>query len=131
MHALVAARLGDTEMALRYLHRVAPHDPDPDAAGGVHIAGLGGIWQAVVLGFGGLDLTGDDMPSIAPNLPATWRSLSFRVSWRGRSMAVRIADGKVRAALDEGEPIDVRIGGAVRTLRTGAPLEAPVKQPAG
>jgi uncharacterized cupin superfamily protein len=46
-------------------------------------------------------------------------------------VAVRIADGKVRAALDEGEPIDVRIGGAVWTLTAGAPLEAPVKQPFG
>jgi len=118
-------------MALRYLHRVAPHDPAPDAAGGVRIAALGGIWQAVVLGFGGVDLTGDDVPSIAPKLPATWRSLSFRVCWRGRSVAVRIADGKVRAALVEGEPMDVRIGGEVRTLRAGTPLEVPVRQPAG
>ena len=50
MHALVAARLGDTDMALRYLHDIDDFDSDPTAAGGVRIAGVGGIWQAIVLG---------------------------------------------------------------------------------
>src|SRR5262249_19043212 len=52
MHALVAARLGDTAMALRYLRATAAADldPDPNTAGGVHIAGLGALWQAVILG---------------------------------------------------------------------------------
>ena len=49
MHALVAARLGDSELALRYLRETASLDldPDPNTAGGVRIAGLGGMWQAV------------------------------------------------------------------------------------
>ena len=49
MHALVAARLGDTDMALRHLHHAAMADleRDPNSAGGIRIAGLGGVWQAV------------------------------------------------------------------------------------
>ena len=92
MHALVAARLGDAAMALRYLRATAAADldPDPNTAGGVHIDGLGALWQAVILGFGGLDLKGDTL-GIDPRLPPQWRSLSFRVSWRGRSVAIRIA----------------------------------------
>ena len=31
-------------------------EPDPNSAGGIRIAGLGGLWQAIVLGFAGLDL---------------------------------------------------------------------------
>ena len=34
-------------------------DLDPNSAGGVHIAGLGALWQAVILGFASLDLKGD------------------------------------------------------------------------
>ena len=51
MHALVAARLGDSEMALRYLRETAATDLDldPSTAGGVRIAGLGALWQAVIL----------------------------------------------------------------------------------
>ena len=43
MHTLVAARLGDVEMALRYLRETADTDLDldPNSAGGVRIAGLG------------------------------------------------------------------------------------------
>jgi hypothetical protein len=48
---------------LRYLRETAALDldPDPNSAGGVRIAGLGGLWQAVVLGFGRLDLLGDTL----------------------------------------------------------------------
>jgi trehalose/maltose hydrolase-like predicted phosphorylase len=31
-------------------------DLDPNSVGGVRIAALGGLWQAVILGFAGLDL---------------------------------------------------------------------------
>ena len=97
MHALVAARLGDAEMALHYLHETAAVDlsPDADAAGGVHIAGLGGLWQAVMAGFVGLDLMGD-MLGISPRLPPQWQGLSFQVRWQGRAVAIRLADGTCR-----------------------------------
>ena len=70
MHALVAARLGDTETALRYLRETAALDLDldPHSAGGVRIAGLGALWQAVMRGFVGLDLVGDTL-RIDPKLP--------------------------------------------------------------
>ena len=80
IHALVAARLGETETALRSLRQAAAADLelDPNSAGGIRIAGLGGLWQAIVLGFAGLDLKGD-MLGIDPLLPLPWRGLSFRV----------------------------------------------------
>src|SRR5262249_60249117 len=96
--ALVAARLGETETALRFLRQTAAADLelDPNSAGGIRIAGLGGLWQAIVLGFAGLDLK-DDMLGIDPRLPLHWRGLSFRVCWRGRAVALRIAGGNVPA----------------------------------
>jgi trehalose/maltose hydrolase-like predicted phosphorylase len=110
MHALVAARLGDAAMALRYLRETAATDLDldPNSAGGVRIAGLGALWQAVMLGFAGLDLMGDTL-GIDPRLPPEWRSLSFRVCWRGRSVAVRIAGKTLQATLVEGEAMEMRI----------------------
>jgi trehalose/maltose hydrolase-like predicted phosphorylase len=127
MHALVAARLGDAAMALRYLRATAAADldPDPNIAGGVHIAGLGALWQAVMLGFAGLDLKGDTL-GIDPRLPPQWHSLSFRVCWRGRSVAIRIAGRTVQATLVEGEAMEMRIGAATRKLTAGATLEVPL-----
>jgi trehalose/maltose hydrolase-like predicted phosphorylase len=123
MHALVAARLGDTDLALRYLRETADTDLDldPNSAGGVRIAGLGALWQAVMLGFVGLDMNGDTL-GIDPKLPPQWRSLSFRVCWRGRSVAFRIAGRAVEATL-VGEAMEMRIGAATRKLTAGAAMK--------
>lgn len=130
MHAVVAARLGHSQTALRYLREAAARDLDldPNSAGGVRIAGLGSVWQAVILGFGGLDLTGDIL-AIDPKLPEEWRSLSFRVCWRRRSVGLHIREGYVEATLLAGEPMDIRISGLVKKL-THAGIRLQTKQPA-
>jgi len=124
MHALVAARLGDAKMALSYLREAAEADLDidPSSAGGVRIAGLGGLWQTVILGFAGLDLMGDTL-GIDPRLPPDWRSLSFRVCYRGRSVAIRIAGGTVQATLVKGEEIEMRIAATKHKLTARATLQ--------
>jgi trehalose/maltose hydrolase-like predicted phosphorylase len=127
MHALVAARLGDAAMALRYLRETAATnlDLDPNSAGGVRIAGLGALWQAVILGFAGLDLRADTL-GIDPKLPPHWRSLSFRVCWRGRSVAIRIAGRSVQATLLEGEAMEIRIAAARQKLTPNATVQVAV-----
>jgi trehalose/maltose hydrolase-like predicted phosphorylase len=114
-------------MALRYLRETAATDLDldPNSAGGVRIAGLGALWQAVMRGFAGLDLRGDTL-GIDPRLPPQWQGLSFRVCWRGRSVAIRIAGRTVQATLLEGEAMEIRIAGSTRKLTTGATLEVAV-----
>jgi trehalose/maltose hydrolase-like predicted phosphorylase len=123
MHALVAARLGDSAMALRYLRETAATnlDLDPNSAGGVRIAGLGALWQAVILGFAGLDLSGD-MLALDPKLPPEWRSLSFQVNWRGRSVAITITGNTVQATLVQGDVMEIRIAGASQKLVAGSPV---------
>jgi trehalose/maltose hydrolase-like predicted phosphorylase len=91
VHALVAARLGDLDTAERYLREAIRLDLDFEhgvtAAGGVHIATLGGVWQALVLGFGGTTVAGGE-PGFTPHVPASWGSLRFRVRWRGTLLQV-------------------------------------------
>jgi trehalose/maltose hydrolase-like predicted phosphorylase len=124
---LVAARLGETETALRFLRQAAAADLelDPNSAGGIRIAGLGSLWQAIVLGFAGLDLKGD-MLGIDPRLPPHWRGLSFRVYWRGRAVAIRIAGRSVQARLVEGEAMELRIAATTVKLATGATLDVSI-----
>jgi trehalose/maltose hydrolase-like predicted phosphorylase len=111
-------------MALRYLRETAATDLDldPSSAGGVRIAGLGALWQAVILGFAGLDLMGD-IVGIDPRLPPQWQSLSFRVCWRGRSVAIRIAGTNVQATLFNGHAMEIRIAGATHKLTPGETLQ--------
>ena len=90
IHALLAARLGDMKLAEQYFRQASEIDLSDnrgDAAGGVHAAALGGLWQAAVFGFAGLSL-GDDGPRLDPRLPAGWRELAFRVRWRGKDYAL-------------------------------------------
>jgi hypothetical protein len=66
MHGFVAARLGYSEMALRYFRQTAAIDlADTHVAidGGVHIAALGGVWLTAVFGFAGLSLRTTAWPS--------------------------------------------------------------------
>lgn len=89
IHAALAARLGDSALALRYFRQTAEIDLANNmgnAAGGVHMAALGGLWQAAVLGIGGLSLS--DPPSLDPRLPAEWRAIRFGVEWRGDRVEV-------------------------------------------
>ena len=86
IHALLAARLGRMPLAEHYFRQSAEIDLANNmgnAAAGVHIGALGGLWQAVVFGFAGLNLNQDD-PTYDPRLPAGWQRLSMRFHHRGR-----------------------------------------------
>jgi trehalose/maltose hydrolase-like predicted phosphorylase len=127
IHSLVAARLGDAEMGLDYLREAAATDLDldPNSAGGVRIAGLGGLWQAVVLGFGGLDYRGDTL-AIDPKLPTHWRSLSYRVCWKGRCLSISITRKTIQAMMTEGDLMEIQIGTATRKLTPGEMVEVSI-----
>ncbi len=129
MHALVAARLGDTEMALHYFQTAAAidlADLGGVSAGGVHVAALGGLWQVAMFGFAGLSLHGGTL-AFDPHLPVGWRSLGFRVQWRGRRLKVRIKrdDRRFDASLEAGEPMTLFVGGAPHELHPGHALRLP------
>ena len=98
IHALVAARLGDTALAERYFRQAAEIDLADNmgnAVGGIHAGALGGLWQAAVLGFAGLRFCGEK-PEHRANLPPSWRSLSMRFQWRGRWHELTLPEGAER-----------------------------------
>jgi len=133
MHGLVAARLGYSEMALRFFQQTAAidlADTHVAIAGGVHIAALGGIWMMAVLGFAGLSLQGDAV-GVDPQLPSGWHSLGFRVQWRGRRLAIRIDGGErlLDVTLETGEPMAVIVGGGRHELRCGQALRTSTAAP--
>ena len=67
-----------------------------------------------------------DMPGIDPRLPPEWRSLAFRVRWRGRSVAIRVAGRRAQATLTQGEEMEMRIADATHKLTPGATLEVSI-----
>lgn len=72
--------------------------------GGLHLATMGGLWQAAVRGFAGVRPDGDSL-RVDPHLPERWRRLQIRLCFRGVPLRIEIthdrvtvdADGPVRA----------------------------------
>ncbi|MGC1886032.1 MAG: glycosyl hydrolase family 65 protein, partial [Stellaceae bacterium] len=135
MHGMVAARLGRSEMALRYFRQTAAIDlAETHAAidGGIHIAALGGIWMTAVLGFAGVSLRNDGI-ALDPQLPPNWRRLGFSLQWRSRRLRIKIVPGeqRVEAMLEAGEPMKLVVCGQPhelrgdRTLRVSCALRTP------
>ena len=85
-HASLLARAGECEKALEALHLAAGMDLDDltgSTAGGLHLATMGGLWQAMAYGFGGLRPRAGILV-IDPVLPAAWSGLALRVQFRGQ-----------------------------------------------
>lgn len=111
IHAALMAREGRPEDALAVLRLAASIDLDDarsQSAEGLHIATMGSLWQALVLGFAGLRPAGD-MLAIDPHLPVAWRALEVPFRLRGARARVRIEHDRLRVSADR--PVAVRVAG--------------------
>lgn len=90
--AAVAARVGEVERAYEHFLQAARTDL-ADARGnaddGIHGAAAGGLWQAIVFGFAGFELTADGW-RVRPRLPRQWRRLVINLTIRGRRERIEI-----------------------------------------
>ncbi len=86
IQAIVACAMGDVAEAYEHFIRAARadlRDVRGNAGDGIHAASAGGIWQAVVFGFGGLRIHPDGTWDAQPRLPQHWQRLTFRFTLRG------------------------------------------------
>ncbi|HVO59311.1 MAG TPA: glycosyl hydrolase family 65 protein [Terriglobales bacterium] len=121
MHALLAARLGEQVLAAQYLKQASEIDLGNNmgnAAGGVHAAAIGGLWQAVVFGFAGLQTHADGL-SFNPHLLLHWRELSFPFQWRRRQLRVLIGRKDIEVVISGEEPLRLGVGASSETLSPG------------
>ncbi|MBQ7893935.1 MAG: glycoside hydrolase family 65 protein [Alistipes sp.] len=112
VHAVLAARLGDLEKAVEMYLRTARLDLDDynrEVAEGCHVTSMAGSWLSVVEGFGGMCVR-DGVLSFDPRLPETWKSLSFKVNFRGRVLTVKVTRTAVEVS-NEGDPVEIALCG--------------------
>jgi kojibiose phosphorylase len=86
IQAILASRMGDLDLAYHLYMQAALVDLKDlrlNTEHGIHGATAGGVWQAVVFGFGGVRLTAQGITA-APQLPAHWRRLRFKLFERGQ-----------------------------------------------
>jgi beta-phosphoglucomutase len=85
VQALLAATLDKSADAYEHFMRAASIDLTNsfgNTEDGIHAASAGGVWQAIVFGFGGIQLT-ENGPVAIPHLPPNWTRLKFKLNWRG------------------------------------------------
>ena len=85
VQSVMAAEVGYHEVAFDYFVDalfVDLADRHGNTVDGLHVASAGGVWCALVNGFGGMR-DHDGRLSFDPRLPDGWESLTFRVTWRG------------------------------------------------
>ncbi|MBE9005392.1 beta-phosphoglucomutase [Fortiea sp. LEGE XX443] len=85
IHAILASDVGKSTIAYKRFMQAAMVDLEDsrgNTSDGIHGASAGGVWQAVVFGFGGIQLT-ENGPVANPHLPSYWTRLKFKLHWRG------------------------------------------------
>ncbi|MFN6476290.1 beta-phosphoglucomutase [Nostoc sp. DedQUE07] len=86
VQAILASDLGKSTEAYEQFMRALMVDLEDNRGNtndGIHGASAGGIWQAVIFGFGGIQLT-ENGPVANPHLPPGWTRLKFKLHWRGK-----------------------------------------------
>jgi kojibiose phosphorylase len=121
-YAILAKELGDTDKAYTYLHHAANSDLEEIHGNtdlGVHAAELGGTWQIVIRGLAGVRVR-DGVLSVDPSLPDHWRSLRFRMWFRGNLIQIAVSQDSIEASMVHGsEALEMDLSGARRVLRSG------------
>ena len=140
--SIMAAEVGLLDLAHDYLGEAALMDLDDlehNVRDGVHMGSLAGAWLAVVAGLGGMRHHGDTL-AFSPRLPDAIPRLTFRISFLGRLLRVRISRERVAYTLMGGRPIafqhhgeTVRLGARSTVTRAVPSLKAPPEptQPKG
>ncbi len=97
IHAGLLARAGRYRAAVEALEIAARLDLDDltgSTAGGLHVATMGGLWQALVFGFAGVKPSGDRL-IVDPRLPPEWHALELSLRFRGEPLRIRIDRDRV------------------------------------
>jgi trehalose/maltose hydrolase-like predicted phosphorylase len=110
VHAALLARAGRPDDALVPFRLAAAMDLvdlTGTTAAGLHLATMGGVWQAVVHGFGGVQAT-NGVLRVDPHLPESWRSITLRCRFQGSPVELRLRPGRADIVCEH--PVRVAFG---------------------
>jgi trehalose/maltose hydrolase-like predicted phosphorylase len=124
IHASLLARAGrpdDARELLALACRVDLDDLTGMTASGLHVATMGGVWQALVYGFAGVRPSLGGALTIDPCLPAAWARLEVRLRYLGGRLRLCLAADEIRVTTDQPVQVQVRRrGGGGRAERLSA-----------
>ncbi|WP_370039317.1 glycoside hydrolase family 65 protein [Nocardioides sp.] len=129
VQSVMAAEVGYHEQAWDYFLQALYVDLanlHGNTVDGMHIASTGGVWSALVCGFGGMRDRGGRL-TFDPRLPDAFDQLTFSLVWRGSRVRVRLAEDAMTftvVAGTGGVPVTVR--GSEHVVHADEPLVVPL-----
>ena len=114
IHAGLLARAGHVSKAVDLLQLVGRLDLDDvtgTTAGGLHLATLGSVWQALAFGFAGLRLVSNGI-ALDPHLPPEWNVFQLPMQVRGSSLTITVRGDHLAVA--SSAPLIVHLPGNVK-----------------
>lgn len=135
MQSIVAAEVGYHALALRYFHSalfVDLADRHNNTADGVHVASTGGVWSALVGGFGGFrdrgSGAGDQQWQLDPRLPSEWSSLTYRLTLHGTRVRVTVRPDELELYVEHGAgPVTFAVRDSLVKVGPGEPVVVPLE----
>lgn len=121
VQSVMAAEVGYQEMAMNYFLSglyVDLADLHSNARDGVHIASTGGVWNALIYGFGGFRDHGGTL-TFDPRLPKDWDTLTFRLQVRGSQLKVHLTKSNIAFEITRGDALEVTVRGETVTVTPG------------
>ena len=129
VQSIIAAEVGYQDLALEYFYDTVFVDLDDrhgNTADGVHVAAAGGVWNALVSGFGGMR-DYDGALTFDPRLPREWPELRYRLTWRGTRMLVVLTAAVMHVTVIEGEnPVSFLVRGEPFEVAPGSDAAIPL-----
>ena len=129
VQSVMAAEVGYHEQAWDYFRQALYVDLanlHGNTVDGMHIASTGGVWSALVCGFGGMRDRGGRL-TFDPRLPDAFDQLTFALVWRDSRVRVRLAADSMTftvVAGTGGVPVSVR--GSEHVVHADEPLVVPL-----
>lgn len=127
-HAVLANDLGMHEEAYKLYAGASTIDLGEEmksSDAGIHSASMGGIWQSVVFGFGGLRIIGEHL-RIDPSLPKEWSNLSFKVIWNQSPLQVTVTATEV-TVVNSGMDTEIILGDKMTVIHRGEAVTKKIK----
>lgn len=120
IHSITACDLGMEKEAYDMFMSAALTDLGQEmksSDAGIHSANMGGVWQDVVMGFGGIRIR-DGHLRIAPNCPKQWEKFTYPLYWKGNELHITVCKDGVEV-INEGEDFEAEIMGQTVTASKG------------
>ena len=120
IHSITACDLGMEKEAYEMFMSAALTDLGQEmksSDAGIHSANMGGVWQDVVMGFGGIRIR-DGHLRIAPKCPKQWEKFTYPLYWKGNELHITVCKDGVEV-INEGEDFEAEIMDQTVTVSKG------------